>query len=411
MNRLRQLRKASFRGVRFDVDDTGKEFGQRYVTHEYPGRDDPFHEQMGEGVQSFSVEAFIIGDDFISRAAALEAAIRKKGPGTLIHPIHGHVEVVAIYPCRRQESSQAVGEVRFSLTFEPYSGAKFPSILGSTASAVALASENMLDALSGDFSDFFEIANLPDFISADAEGRISSLLSNLDTVLGIAGLSDFIPASLPSLFSSTLSLGDRVVDFFRSLGNSSKPKSMPMISGKFPAAPVAPALPMSSALANNGLFSTPVTDPANGSRRDNNGRALNNLFQASSLTAAAASSRSSIYESREQAIAFRDSFVLQMDAIGDRLGEDGWDRSWQTSKSLVSAVVRDINDRIGRLPRTITVETRTTRTSLELANRLYGDDPSKIFVCAADIAQRNRVGHPGFVPAKKLEVLIDASSK
>lgn len=104
-NFAKDLRNASFRGVAFEIDSDSKDFGRRITAHEYPGRDTPYHEDMGASVESFSIDAFICGADFISRGDALESALRKAGPGTLMHPHYGELNVIALSATRRHSST------------------------------------------------------------------------------------------------------------------------------------------------------------------------------------------------------------------------------------------------------------------------------------------------------------------
>ena len=406
-NRLKQLRSPSFRGIKFEVDQDSKEFGRNVITHQYPGKDDPYHEDMGEAPQSFTIDAFINSDDFIARADSLEKALRKSGPGTLIHPLYGEIEVIVI-KARRQHSSSAVGDVIFNITFEKFGGPVFPAAGTGTAAALGSSSASFLSSLSSDFTNVFSIENLPDFIAADAGARFDNLFGNLGSVLSAGGLEQYLPVALPTWKESATSIADTVRSVFAAIGSMSKKRSAPMISTNAPIARPAPALPLSTALTRISEFGTAE---GGSSVRQKNARALDNLVQASALAAAAASAQNSTYESREQAIGFRERFETRMSLLSDRLGADGWDDSWQQSRKVSSAIARDISERVGRLPRTVSISTIGIRPSLELANRLYGDDPDRIVSAAADIAARNKVLHPGFVPAKKLEVLIDAAAR
>ena len=78
---------ASFRGAEFGVDESeNKAGGRRIALHEYPGRDDPFAEDMGEITKTFSIEGFIVGDDYLDRGQRLIDACNTPGPGELVHP-------------------------------------------------------------------------------------------------------------------------------------------------------------------------------------------------------------------------------------------------------------------------------------------------------------------------------------
>ena len=61
-----KLRKASFRGVEFGVTDAEGEGGRRTVTHEFPQRDLPYVEDMGLATAKFTLQAFVLGADYMA---------------------------------------------------------------------------------------------------------------------------------------------------------------------------------------------------------------------------------------------------------------------------------------------------------------------------------------------------------
>ena len=103
-----RLLPASFRGVRFEVQAHENAGGRRLQTHEYPGREEPHTEDLGRRVREFSVEAYIVGDDYMERRDALLDACEKPGPGTLIHPYRGERQVA----CARYRLSERLSEGR-----------------------------------------------------------------------------------------------------------------------------------------------------------------------------------------------------------------------------------------------------------------------------------------------------------
>ena len=91
--RSEQLLPASFRGVPFEVTSGSLRAGRRTVVHEYPQRDKPYVEDLGKATRQITIEAFVVGDDYIARGTALLAEIEKPGSGTLIHPWLGEMTV------------------------------------------------------------------------------------------------------------------------------------------------------------------------------------------------------------------------------------------------------------------------------------------------------------------------------
>lgn len=100
---VKTLREASYEGIRFDVDSATLSFGRRTVTHEFPQRDAPYVEDLGKATRQFSIQGFIVGDDFIDRSKRLidkvESQVgtdRRANHGKLVHPWLGSLEVTPI---------------------------------------------------------------------------------------------------------------------------------------------------------------------------------------------------------------------------------------------------------------------------------------------------------------------------
>lgn len=100
---VKTLRKASYEGIQFDVDSATLSFGRRTVTHEFPQRDAPYVEDLGKATRQFSIQGFIVGDDFIDRSKRLIDKIesqvgtdRRANHGKLVHPWLGSLDVTPI---------------------------------------------------------------------------------------------------------------------------------------------------------------------------------------------------------------------------------------------------------------------------------------------------------------------------
>lgn len=131
------LLPASFRGAPFAVmsDETGG--GRRVAVHQYPGRDEPWAEDMGRGVRTFRFRGFIVDNDVVFAGGSIQlqralllAALEKSGPGTLTHPTLGILNVSV----PRFSIGQDLGASQMStVDIEFVEGGKktFPSLLSS----------------------------------------------------------------------------------------------------------------------------------------------------------------------------------------------------------------------------------------------------------------------------------------
>lgn len=112
------------------------------------------------------------------------------------------------------------------------------------------------------------------------------------------------------------------------------------------------------------------------------------------------------WASRDEAMAARDQVSDALAAVADRVAALGWDGVWQNLMALRAASATDLAQRAAPLPRIKRVELPGVMASTIIAYQLDGDSLSDLFGRAAALAARNRVRHPGFVPAAApIEVL------
>lgn len=111
-----RLQSASFKGVSFLYKEVSNNFGRRYAIREFPGRDDLIATDLGRARREFTVEAFLVGDDYDRDRDELRRVIEEAGPGIFIHPYLG--EIFAICNASgNSESTESGGFSSFSLTF------------------------------------------------------------------------------------------------------------------------------------------------------------------------------------------------------------------------------------------------------------------------------------------------------
>lgn len=403
-NLLSKLRAASFRGISFMVPSDDAGYTRRVISHEYPGRDGAFHEDLGEGINDFNFEAVIAGLEYLNDADAFETALRKSGPALLIHPHYGSVTVI-VKSFRRSHSTDSVGEVRFSVTVEKFGALVYPTALSDTVFGLTNASNSLFSAISEEFAQKFNIDGLQDFLVNDAVAQVSSFGTVLDSTLSHNGLIDLARKVIPASWNPVLDLGQQVFSIFQSIGDAVKPSQKPAIGTNIASQDSVSARSVLTAMIEGtGIESSSISG---NSRRAVNARAIEYAYRTSALATAATAAKYTAYESREEALSIRSALSQKIEALRDDLGNDGYDKSWIATGDVLAAFTKDINDRLGRLPRTVKIQPSAPRSSLALAQRLYGDDPSALFSRAEDIAGRNKVRHPGMVPAAQIEVLIN----
>jgi prophage DNA circulation protein len=137
------LRPASFRGVPFKVETEGLAGGGRHVAvHEYVRSEEIQTEDMGRKATRYRVSAYIANDLADLHGAALVAALTQPGPGMLMLPMLGPVEVRISGEISSNHSKDRLGYVGFDFEAVEAGGASlFPSLpLGNRLASAAASS-------------------------------------------------------------------------------------------------------------------------------------------------------------------------------------------------------------------------------------------------------------------------------
>lgn len=112
------LMPGSYNGIGFHVDAEDLSGGRRLAIHQTAGGEAPIIEDMGRGVTTFSVTAYLAGNAADIQANALIAMAGKPGPGFLVLPIDAPQLVhVPEDGFRRSRSKDRNGYVAVDLSF------------------------------------------------------------------------------------------------------------------------------------------------------------------------------------------------------------------------------------------------------------------------------------------------------
>lgn len=109
--------KASFRGASFLVQEAADTIGRQTVVHEFVGTSDVFAEDTGPIAKTFSLTAHLIGDNYAAELKALEEAINEGGPGELIHPYRGTLQVSINGAVSVTQATREGGMARLTIPF------------------------------------------------------------------------------------------------------------------------------------------------------------------------------------------------------------------------------------------------------------------------------------------------------
>jgi prophage DNA circulation protein len=377
----RVLRPASLRGVGFWVTAAEDEPVRRWVTHEFPGRDDPWHEDLGRGVQLITVEGLLIGDDVVRQARRLREAAAAAGTARLIHPWHGELDVVVL--AARVRLSTAEGRVaRIEIRAERAGTQPAPRTGLGLIARVLDAVDRATDAVMAELqrvaplaADAQAIAGLARDSAALIRGALSGAVLGRFASLGGLGAALALLAGTSDAEATPALLGARLAATLAEVAGLQDGAGLPALLALTAARPPGPA-PLAAALP---------------------------LLAAVSAAEAASAAP---FETREAALAARDRIAEALDAAADEAGTRGWDEIWRGLASLRADSAAELTRRAAPLPRLATITLPAPIPASLLAYRLDGDALATLFDRGAAIAARARAPNPLLLPAgRPIEVL------
>lgn len=88
--------QCTFRGVPFAVSGSSGQVGRRVATHDYPGHDGVWSEDLGRQGRRWQIAGLLVGPQCYTIRDLLQQAVERKGPGLLIHPSLGILNVCCV---------------------------------------------------------------------------------------------------------------------------------------------------------------------------------------------------------------------------------------------------------------------------------------------------------------------------
>lgn len=408
-----QMLPASFRGISFLIPQASVPVGMKVQLHEFPQRDEPYAEQMGKQAQVHRLVCWIIGDDCFERRDKFMEAVQTPGAGELVHPWLGRMQVKAGEAELTHDFKQG-GMAAFAVTFYPDIPLKFPTAKVNTQQQVVKASDSLLDSALARYKSAMAkvdqarlgLARLRNSLS----GVYTVIQQQFSTIIGaFTNLTGFVqslmnaPDSLSSLFSSYFS--EFSVDDY--LGDD---------SGSSYRNSVATATQQTEAVANiNTVSDSGGVDAAAASQ------ATANLVQDALLVqvaliisempvASQPVSTATVASVEQQAVQpiVRPEVPVADDVIElrDNLNEAIFQASlkadpehYMVLNTLRQTIVKHLTAVAESGVRLVEITPPETLSALVLAYRRFGDATRE-----SEVVQRNRLRHPGFVPARPIKI-------
>lgn len=425
-----KLLPASFRGISFLIPQTSVPVGMKGQLHEFPQRDTPFFEQLGKQSQVHKMTAWVIGDDCFERRDKLIEALNAPGGGELVHPWLGKMQVKA-GECDMSHDFVGGGMVSFELTFYPDVPLKTPATKVNTQAQVVNSSESLLTSSLNRYKTamgtvnqarlgLLQMRNSLTNVFSVIQQQFAPFVSVFTDVTGFAQSLINSPGSLSSLFSSYFSSFSGF-DFFSSSssGRSSSGSSFGSSSGNDGGGyrgAVAEASQQTEAVGSiNTVSSIGGTDAITASQ------ATANLVQDSTLVqiglivsempvAPQPESIEAMPSVEQQALQpiVRPDVPVADDVIElrDNLNEAIHEASLKADpehylvlNNFRQTVVKHLTAVAQSGVKLVDITPPETLPALVLAYRRFGDATR-----SPEVVQRNRIQHPGFVPAVPIKI-------
>jgi prophage DNA circulation protein len=383
---LQNFRQASFRGVGFLIDSADSQFGRNVVTHQYAERDVPFTEDLGRKARRFSMTAYLVGGDYMLARDALIEACELPGPGLLVHPYLGELQVVLDGGLTVRERRQDGGYCDMSLTFVEDGENQFPAAISNPDTAVDLTASDVQSRAASVFERAYNLANLPEFVRTEMVDAANKLLGPADRLLSISSdFSDSLAALKRDLGTLIFRPRELAAGFLGVINDITK------LAGKNKA---------TSATLHELVLSTLRLVPETTGTRTRQSRSQNAMQSMVQQMAVSEHARVVVgqpYDSYQQAIEARSELADEIDTVS----ETAADEVFQALQDLRAKVVQALPD--PKLPEIQSVTMRQATPAIVLAYRIYGDAERE-----ADITARNNIRHPGFIPGgSSVEVVIN----
>lgn len=409
-NWLESLFPASFKGVPFFVERDWESGSRRIVEHEFPMRDVPFLEDLGEGVRHYDVTAYVASDAADADAASVIAVCATRGPGSLVLPAHGPIVVRCLnFERSRHKDKHGYEALELRFTREGVSSAlvsvaNLANLVFVSAEATALQAAlsfaaATVTALQPDYVVDAAVNGVQDNASALEAIRTSSPVdpmvsaaqqTEIQAIFDAASTITETPAVGAGVYATTagenanspaVDLGARIVASARAL-SAGMPASnaVAQFEELFTSAQVEVAAP---------LYVTPGTlqEAANAAAAAQLLRMSALMSYAEAIARTTLSDRPSAITLRANVAEYFESELVVVNAADIALAK--------AIMSLRDSVIDYLSRAVLDLAPVITVEANLVLPSLFWAFKLY-QDPTR----ALEIAARNQLPHPSFVPTE-----------
>lgn len=414
---LTTLWPGSYKGIPFHFEREKSKGGRGVIVHVFPNRDDPFVEDLGENPRYYEGEIYVHGDDVDATAALLEETLATKGPGVLVVPMRGPVNVHCP-EFERADEKDKLGFVAFHVRFVRDGAATALISVPLAGRLVLAAGDRLAGALASLFSSAIKVNGQAAFVVAAAVDGVQQVAAAVDVVRQTSPVDVYVSARVRDVVAATIAAAPQMlsgvkvspdtVSAFAASVSSLVPEpstDAATLVGQTVIATVralAAGLPPISAQAAMADFadaftaavSAPAATPSAIAARGNS-MSVDQLARMAALIAWAEALALRDYAARPEGVAARTEAADRFEAeLESATGADGAGL-FVAIEELRGKVIEYLSRLINDLAPVIDIEASAVMPSLFWAWRLYCD-PSR----AGELVSRNRVRHPSFFPLK-----------
>lgn len=423
-NWLTSLWRTSYKGAAFWVETDEEAGGRRIVIHEFPMRDTPFLEDLGERFREFTVTAYVASDKADSEASTLMNVCAARGAGVLVLPTQGPV-TVRCTDFGREFAKDRLGYIAHRLHFVREGFGSSLASIASLTNLVYVAADDLAARVADSYARTAILKSVPDYVAMSLQDATENALATLEVVrtsinvepAASATQRDAIEATFVAL---TEAMSTRTpaapqspllqVAFAKDPSNADtdvmSQSAMLRAVGRS-VADIALALventDSSQALAAmdeivNSTPAEPTVDPLAASKwrfpASTNQFAAHTLLRIAALAAYCESVVRVKLGDRPAAITLRANVARYFEAQLEALPSEDYELFHATVK-MRDATIDYLSRAVLDLAPVVKVSSGVQLPSLYWSWRLYGDANR-----GQEIVDRNRIAHPSFIPVK-----------
>lgn len=367
-----QYLQASYKGVPFNVESVDGSYAKRTTLHEFGGRDGGETEELGNRLDEFSVTGYLVGDDYMEQLQNLLDVVRSHGPGQLVHPYRGVMNVKCL-GLNTKEDSKSGGLVKISLKFrkEDTEAAKKPKV--NTKRKAQESAQKLRDAADEDFSERYTTKKLPNFISEE-------LAADLRAITAEIGYYAHMVEEIAYYANNLDLVKEKIIDYAIELGFGTDGLH---------------------AVYNleHSLYSISVVEELTKNRETQakNQKAIIDLVASTVISVSAENTVQRTFATYSDAVNSRDILLDAIDQLQERTESN---EIYQAMQALRVDIFNALPPEGEDLPSLVTLQAPDSYSSVLIAYQMYGDPNRHL-----EITERNQVRNGAFCPAGSLEVL------